>query len=65
VLEVTGRAWRFAQENGFTAQAGDILTLVGFYEGEELEIGQMANHASGMVLALRGETGRPLWAGRQ
>ncbi len=65
VLEVTGRAWRFAQENGFTAQPGDDLTLVGFYEGEELEIGQITNHASGSVLALRGETGRPLWAGRQ
>jgi hypothetical protein len=63
-VEVTGRSWRFAQEQGFTAQADDVLTLVGFYEGDEFEVGRMDHLSSGQSVVLRDENGRPMWAGR-
>jgi hypothetical protein len=59
-----GRPWRFAQEAGFSAQAGDQLVLVGFYEDGDFEVGQIENLASGQVVPIRDEDGRPLWAGR-
>ena len=35
-------AWRFAQAQGFSAQAGDQVTLIGFYEGDAfLEVGRI------------------------
>ena len=63
-IEVTGRSWRFAQEQGFTAHADDKLTLVGFYEGDEFEVGLIDDLSSGQSVALRDENGRPMWAGR-
>lgn len=62
-VELDGRPWRFAQEQGFTAQAGDQLTLNGFYDGDEFEVGQIENLSSGQVVLIRDESGRPLWAG--
>jgi hypothetical protein len=59
---VDGRAWRFAQELGFTAQAGESVSLTGFYEDGDFEVGQIT--ASGQSVSLRDESGRPLWAGR-
>jgi len=59
-----GRPWRFAQEAGFSAQAGDQLVLVGFYEGGDFEVGQIENMATGQVVLIRDEDGRPLWAGQ-
>jgi hypothetical protein len=62
VLE--GRPWRFAQEQGFSAQIGDTLTLIGFYEGDEYEVGLINDATSGQAVTLRNESGRPMWAGR-
>jgi hypothetical protein len=62
-IELEGRPWRFAQEQGFAAQAGDQLTLNGFYDGDEFEVGRIENLTSGQVVLLRDESGRPLWAG--
>ncbi len=62
-LSVTGRPWRFALENDFSAAAGDDLTLTGFYEAEEFEVGAIANENSGQSVQLREESGRPMWAG--
>jgi hypothetical protein len=60
---VENRPWWFAQDKGFTALPGDAITLVGFYEGDEFEVGQLENGRSGQVVAIREVSGRPLWAG--
>jgi hypothetical protein len=61
---VEGRAWRFIQEQGFQVQTGDSLTLTGFYEGEELEVGKIEKGGSnGQTILVRDENGRPMWAG--
>lgn len=58
---IADRPWSFALEAGFTAQPGDQVTLTGFYENETFETGQLAN--GDLVVAIREESGRPLWAG--
>lgn len=63
-IVVENRPWQFAQEQGFAAQAGDRLTLTAFYEGDRLEVGQVANERTGQSVRLRDESGRPMWAGR-
>ncbi len=68
---VEGRPWWFAQEQGFLAQAGDQVTLAGFYEqgdpltdlGQHLEVGRIENTSNGQTVLIRDENGRPLWAG--
>jgi hypothetical protein len=62
-LSITGRPWRFALENSFAAAPGDQLTLTGFYEAEEFEVGTIANESSGQSIRIREESGRPMWAG--
>lgn len=63
-IVIEGRAWSFVQEQGFSVQAGDAVTLVGFYEGEDLEVGQIDSITTGQTVLIREESGRPLWAGR-
>jgi hypothetical protein len=58
------RPWWFAQEQGFLAQVGDQVTLIGFYEGDDFEVGQIDDATNGQTVLLRDENGRPLWAGR-
>jgi hypothetical protein len=58
------RPWVFAQEQGFQVQVGDQVTLTGFYENEEFEVGQLVNASTGQTVSIREESGRPLWAGR-
>jgi hypothetical protein len=64
LVEMMGRPWTFAQEQGFTAGAGDRVTVVGFYEGDEIEVGQIDNDSTGLSVVIREESGRPLWAGQ-
>lgn len=64
LVEINGRAWTFAQENGFSPQVGDRLLLTGFYENADLEVGAIQNLATGTSIQIRQENGRPLWAGR-
>ena len=64
LVEMMGRPWTFAQEQSFTAEVGDRVTVVGFYEGDEFEVGQIDNDSTGLSVAIREESGRPLWAGR-
>jgi hypothetical protein len=64
LVEMIGRPWSFAQEQGFTAQVGDRLALVGFYENDDFEVGQIDNVTTGLSVVIRDEGGRPLWAGR-
>ena len=63
LVEMIGRPWTFAQEQGFAASEGDRVTLTGFYEDGEFEVGQLENEASGLLVPIRDENGRPLWAG--
>ena len=64
-VSVSGRAWQFAQQNDFTAAAGDSVKLTGFYEGERLEIGEIVNESSGQSILIRDDSGRPFWSGGQ
>ena len=58
-----GRAWSFAQEAGFSMQAGEEVSLTGFYEEGEFEIGVVEDLTSGQTIQLREQSGRPAWAG--
>ena len=63
-VTMENRPWWFAQEQGFSAQVGNQVTLIGFYEGDDLEVGQIDDITSGQTVLVRDENGRPLWAGR-
>jgi uncharacterized protein YdeI (BOF family) len=79
-VSVENRAWWFAQEQGFSAQVGDQVTLVGFYEGDDsstglrqaqpegsglrFEVGKIEDATNGQTVLLRDENGQPMWAGR-
>jgi hypothetical protein len=62
-VAMANRPWWFVQDAGFVAKVGDEVELVGFYEGEEFEVGQITNATSGQIVPIREENGRPLWAG--
>ena len=61
---VENRGWWFAQEQGFSTQVGNQVTLTGFYDGDQLEVGQISDGSNGQTVQIRDESGRPLWAGR-
>ena len=64
-VEVANRAWSFAQEQGFSTQVGDSLSLTGFYDTDDtLEVSKIENVNTGELVLLRDENGRPMWAGR-
>jgi hypothetical protein len=63
-VTMENRPWWFAQEQGFSAQVGDQVRLIGFYEGDRFEVGQMDYISKGQTVLVRDENGRPLWAGR-
>jgi hypothetical protein len=63
-LEITGRAWRFALENGLTVRQGDNLTISGFYDEEQFEPVVIVNNSSSQQVQVRETTGRPLWSGQ-
>jgi hypothetical protein len=58
-----GPSWYWAEQD-FPLAAGDQVTLTGFYDGDDFEVGQIVNKASGQTLTLREADGRPRWAGR-
>jgi hypothetical protein len=63
LVELAGRPWSFAQEHGFVAEGSHRVLLTGFYEDGEFEVGQLENLTTGLTLAIREPSGRPLWAG--
>ena len=63
-VEIAGRAWSYARENGFSVLTGDLLQMTGFYEDGELKIGSITDLTSGASVQIREQSGRPLWAGR-
>jgi hypothetical protein len=60
-IVIADRPWAYALEAGFAAQVGDQVAVRGFYEGETFEAGQLTN--GDLTVAIREDTGRPLWAG--
>jgi hypothetical protein len=60
---VEGRAWSYAQEQGFAIQQGDLVQFEGFYENEEFKVSLIENLDTGESLFLRDASGRPSWAG--
>ncbi len=60
---IEGRAWRFAQEMGYTARINAPITVVGFYEDGEFKVVQISGNAGEVPLQLREPGGRPVWAG--
>ncbi|NPV87676.1 MAG: hypothetical protein HPY45_16885 [Anaerolineae bacterium] len=63
-IEIAPRAWRYAQEQGFSVNAGDSVSVQGFYDEDgEFEAAVITNLASGQSVTLRDQNGRPLWAG--
>lgn len=57
-------AWNYAQEQGFTAEGGDRISLTGYMTTGGFEIVSMHNEENGLEAVLRDENGRSLWAGR-
>lgn len=62
-VEIGPRAWSYAQDQGFTAEVGDELSMRGFYEGDTYEAAEITNHTTQQTVLLRDENGRPHWAG--
>ncbi len=54
---------RFFAEQGITFQVGDEIIVVGFYQGEEFQAGDITQVATELRVMLRDPNGRPLWAG--
>ena len=49
---------------GLVIHDGDLVTVTGFVDPEgSLAVGQITLDASGQTFTMRGETGRPMWAG--
>ena len=63
VVVVEGRAWSFAQEQGYLIQQGDRVELEGFYEDGEYKASRIDNLSTGESIVLRDESGRPSWSG--
>jgi hypothetical protein len=63
MIIVEGRAWSYAQEQGFAIQQGDSVQVEGFYEDGEFKVSWIENTSTGESLALRDTSGRPSWAG--
>lgn len=54
----------YREEMGFTLEVGDEVVVTGFYEDGEFKAGTVENITTGQTIVLRGEAGRPMWAGR-
>ncbi len=63
-VDISGKAWSYAQGLGFSPTAGDHLQMVGFYETpDHMEISELVNLTNNERVVLRDENGRPMWAG--
>ncbi|MCX6028112.1 MAG: hypothetical protein NT169_02270 [Chloroflexi bacterium] len=62
-LEIVNRPWTFALAQKFKAEAGDQVTLTGFYQNGAFEATQISNATTGQNVSIRDQAGRPLWAG--
>lgn len=61
---IEGRAWRYAQESGFTASSNQAIKVTGFPdENGKFEVSWISNLNTGVSVFIRDEGGRPNWAG--
>jgi hypothetical protein len=60
---IEGRAWRFAQEIGYTLQVNKQVRITGFNEDGEFKAATLTRMDSGEAVQLRESNGRPNWAG--
>lgn len=63
LITIEGMPRRFAEEQGFLLQEGMRVELMGFFEGDEFEVGEITDLRFGLSISLREASGRPLWAG--
>jgi len=63
-IVIQNRPWTFALEQKFAAKVGDTISMSGFYQNGQFEIGQMQNVTTGATVQVRDQSGRPNWAGR-
>ena len=56
---------RYVSAQGVTFNAGDHVTVTGFYENGQFQASTVVNNTTGQMLTLRDATGRPLWARRR
>ncbi|MCB9134136.1 MAG: hypothetical protein H6636_01830 [Anaerolineales bacterium] len=54
---------RFFSSQGVTFQVGEEVIVVGFYEGDAFQAGDITQVSTGLRVFLRDPNGRPLWAG--
>jgi len=59
-----GPSWYWQEQELFSSEIGDVVSVTGFLDGERFEAGTITNETSGQVIILRDENGRPMWAGR-
>jgi hypothetical protein len=62
--EVGGGPSFYWEAQGYKVSSGENMRVRGFVEEGEFKAGTVENLTSGQTIALRDETGRPLWAGR-
>jgi len=62
VIPFEGQPLRFALAQGFSAQAGDAVSLSGFEEDGEFKIGVITHLDSDVTYTLRDTSGRPGWS---
>ena len=61
LILIDGRGGRYLVEKAFSANAGERVTLIGYYEGEVFKVATITNKTTGVSVRLRGEDGRPVW----
>jgi hypothetical protein len=54
----------YREEEGFSVEVGDTVSVEGFYEDGEFKAGTVENVTRDAVIVLRDATGRPMWSGR-
>jgi hypothetical protein len=59
-----GRAWFYLQQQAFAIEAGQTVSVTGFYDQDRFEAGAVANLSTGDAEQVRDSSGRPMWAGR-
>ncbi|MCC6617341.1 MAG: hypothetical protein IT320_27960 [Anaerolineae bacterium] len=57
-----GRA-DFWQTQAVTFAAGDVISMMGFWQADQFQVGQVTKTTTGERILLRDPNGRPLWAG--
>jgi len=64
IYKIEGRAWLYLLDQGFLPEVGSQILLTGYYDLENYyKAAQLVNNVTNDQVAIRDETGRPVWAG--